>query len=473
MKTVGIIAEYNPFHTGHDYQLKKAKEESGADFSVIVMSPDFVQRGEPALFDKYTRTRMALSAGADLVLELPVCFACGSAEYFARGAVTLLHNLGVVDTLCFGAETADSHLFYEAAHLFNDEPEVFRSALQEHLRRGLTYPQARAAAVTDTLAQTARPGRLSGEKSASLPGERLDSLSGEKSASLPGERFDPLSADFLTTPNNILGIEYCKALLKLHSPIKPLPVRRQGSDYNSTDLSGTYCSASAIRSELTRSCSSADTFQKAGNLQKSVISADVFPKAAGGQNPGLLSYIPDSCRELFLDACRRTVTAGDFLPYLIQKLLTVTDYSHILDISPDLSDRICNLRYSCVGNSYDEIVDQLKTRQITQSRIRRVLMHLILNITDDAMNCFLEQGTAFYGRILGFRREASPLLHQIKQKGTLPLISKPAAADALLDETGRRMLKLDFDASHLYRSILTARYGLPFLTEYQMSPIVF
>ena len=170
MKTVGIIAEYNPFHNGHAYQFAKARQEAGADFLVIAMSGGFVQRGEPAVFDKYTRTAMALSAGADVVLEIPSVFACASAEDFAACGVALLSGIGVVDGLCFGCETADPSLLAEAAAVLAQEPEAFQAALRERLKSGMSYPAARAEALALALTpkaadaaeppvlQTAAPG---------------------------------------------------------------------------------------------------------------------------------------------------------------------------------------------------------------------------------------------------------------------------------------------------------------------------
>lgn len=411
MKTVGIIAEYNPFHTGHAHHLKTARQKSGADYVIVVMSPDFVQRGEPAVFDKFTRTRMALQNGADLVLELPVCYACGSAEYFARGAVTLLEKLKAVDTLCFGCETADTSLLQSTAALLFQEPEPYRGILKDGVRRGLTYPQAR----TEALRQC----------------QKYDHTD------LPSS-WD----EFFSSPNNILAIEYCKALIRLSSSMEVLPVIREGNGYHSSALEGSFCSATAIR--------------------KAIAARDSLP----------LSYIPEICREDFEQACRYTLSSQDLLPLLTEKLLTTPDFSRILDISPDLSDRMDNLRFSCIGKSWEEITDIIKTRQITKARIRRGMLHLILNLTDEAMNRFLSDGTVSYARILGFCRDAAPLLHHLKQSSTLPLITKTASAASLLDETGKEMLRLDFTASHLYRSIRSLKYELPFRTEYEHSPVI-
>ena len=201
MRTVGIIAEYNPFHTGHEYHIRKARELSGADYVIVVMSPDFVQRGEPAVFDKYTRTRMALQGGADLVIELPVCYATGSAEYFAEGATALLDSLGTVNTLCFGGESDDISLFQNIADILIQEPKEYTDLLRSFLKQGMTYPQARCQALSHYLKnQISDPS-----SSALLPDQcKLPDLE--------------TVTDFLSTPNNILGIEYCKALKKLEVP---------------------------------------------------------------------------------------------------------------------------------------------------------------------------------------------------------------------------------------------------------------
>lgn len=412
MRTVGIIAEYNPFHTGHEYHIRRAKELSGADYAVVVMSPDFVQRGEPAVFDKYTRARMALSCGADLVLELPVCYACASAEFFSEGAVALLDRLGTVDTLCFGAESDNSPLFLQIADILLREPEEFTVCLLENLKKGSTYPAARSLA----LAKAFR---------------------GPKSA-----RHEV--AAFVSSPNNILGIEYCKALLRLKSPVCALPILRRGNGYNSKALDGTFCSATALRECLTES----------------------------GCLDAAMKYIPPGCRPLLSGACATAVSSQDFLPILIQKLLTRPSFEDILDIGPELSDRMCSLRFQCAGKSFREITALLKTKQVTEARIRRALLHLILGFKTETIRSFRQNGIVFYARILGLRKEASPLLHAIKQNSRIPLISKNVRASGLLSDTAQEMWNQDLAASHLYRGILSLCHHTAFQSEYEKSPVV-
>lgn len=421
MRTVGIIAEYNPFHTGHAYHIAQAKKISGADYAMVIMSPDFVQRGTPAVFDKYTRTQMALQCGADLVIELPVCYASGSAEFFAEGAIALLNRIGVVDTLVFGAEHDDLALFQATADLLLEEPEAYSKMLKAFLKEGFTYPKARSEALIRTLESNTF--------------SCIQNDSGNTQSYL---------SSFLSSPNNILGIEYCKALKKTKSRIMPIPLLRFGSSYNSTSLDGVFCSASALREGI----------QREEDMEE------------------LLPFIPVSCRPLFLDSLKRTVFADDMLPFIVNKLLTEQSFSHILDISLDLSKRIQNLRFPSIGKSFDELSESLKTKQVTKARINRALVHLLLDIRTDAVDSFRQKGTVFYAKVLGFSKNAVSLLHAIKENSDLPFLTKPAKADSLLQGAGLNMWKQDLYASHLYRSVVSCKYHVPFRTEWETSPII-
>jgi len=217
MKVLGIVVEYNPFHNGHLYHLQASRASCRADCVVGVMSGNFTQRGEPAIINKWARTEMALLNGVDLVIELPCAYAMASAEYFAFGAVKLLDSLGAVDTLCFGSESGNIQKLAEVASILADEPILYKQALKTSLASGKSFPAARQEALSNY----------------------LNSLLGR----------DYLS-DAITSPNNILGIEYLKALIKLNSKIVPISIERKGSGYHSLELSGEICSATAIRKTL-------------------------------------------------------------------------------------------------------------------------------------------------------------------------------------------------------------------------------
>ena len=213
MNTVGIIAEYNPFHEGHAYHLRRAKEAAGADFAVVILNGDFVQRGEPAVCDKYVRAKAALEGGADLVFELPVRFGLSSAGDFALGGILALTGLGFVSHVCFGSECGELAPLWDTAALLAEETDEFRAALDAALRQGLSYPAARASALAQTSA---------------------------------------CPEEMLRQPNNILGIEYCLAIQRTGSHLTPLTIRREGQDYHGregADADG-YPSATALRRKI-------------------------------------------------------------------------------------------------------------------------------------------------------------------------------------------------------------------------------
>lgn len=396
MKTVGIIAEYNPFHNGHAYQIAKAKEMTGADYCIIAMCGDFVQRGAPALADKYIRTETALRNGADLVLELPVYYSLGSAEYFASGAVALLDRLGITDTLCFGSECGDISILSEFAGKLMDEDSVFKGVLDRYLRLGHTYPTARNAALH---------------------------------ASAP--HLTPYM-HVLTTSNNILGIEYCKALSRRSSSIKAYTTRRAGSSYHDASLLSTYCSALAIR----------EAIDSAGDLSE------------------VRNLMPPSAYELLESQFGKTcpVHTNDFsLPLHYQLLSEQPDgYTEHPDIDQDLSDRITNLLPSY--RSFTDFCEKLKTKNRTYTRIARSLMHILLRIRKEDLLIYQSEDYVYYARVLGFRQDATPLLSAIKAHSSIPLLTRLSDADNLLSDNGRAMLSKDIYAAQIYHSLVQNKF---------------
>lgn len=396
MKTVGIIAEYNPFHNGHAYQIAKAKELTGADYCIIVMSGDFVQRGAPAITDKYTRAESALTNGADLVLELPVYYALGSAEYFASGAVALLDKLGVTDALCFGSECGDVALLSEFATNLLDENDAFKSVLDRHLRRGLSFPNARNTALV---------------------------------ACAPH-----LNAHIhvLTSPNNILGIEYCKALYRRESSMKPYTLSRTGSSYHDASLDNSICSALAIREAIART--------------------DVLSDVRG--------LMPPSAYNLLDSQYGKTcpILADDASAQLHYQLLSeyYDGYTRHPDIDDSLSDRI--VRKLPTYRNFTDFCEQLKSKNRTYTRIARSLMHILLQIDKADLMAYVSEDYIYYARMLGFRKSAEPLLAAIKEQSCIPLLSKLADADTLLSDNGRRMLSKDIYASHIYQSLALHKF---------------
>lgn len=405
MKTVGLITEYNPFHNGHAYHIEKAKMLTGADRVIVVMSGDFVQRGAPAVMPKHLRAESALLSGASLIIELPVCFATGSAEYFAQGSISLLNQLGCIDSICFGSECGDLHLLKEIAQILADEPIEYQTALKQALKEGASFPAARQ--------------------------EALNIYSDKYS-------------EILASPNNILGIEYLKALAKIHSKMEPFTIKRIGAGYHDMDIDGQFSSATAIRSDI---------YQL----------ADVNSSSESLPLTHIQTQVPSSCHELMKKnyQTRYPVKADDFSLLLKAKLLSETagSLSHYLDMSPELANRILRLRNDYL--SFEQFCDLLKTKELTRSRISRSFIHVLLGITNDWLTAI--KAPAPYARILGFRRDHADLLGILKRTSDIPLITSPARA--VLADTAYQMLELDIYASDLYESVITDLYGTPFHNE--------
>ena len=396
MKVNGIVAEYNPFHNGHAYQLQHAKEANDANYTIIVMSGNFMQRGAPALLDKFTRTKMALENGADLVLELPTRYAASSAEFFAKGSVALFDKLGVTTNLCFGSECGNIEVLSRIAEIFYTEPEPYVESLRCNMRKGMSFPIARTWALL----------------------QYAPSLSDDK--------------DVLSSPNNILGIEYLKALMSRNSKISPFTTTRVGADYHDKRLGTNQCSAIAIRQSV----------------------------AAGHDLSYLAAQMPESAYALMTDSLshKKPLFADDFSAALQYKLLTEysVGYDKYQDISSDLSDRIRNTLPSFAG--YTSFCDLLKSKDMTYTRISRALMHLLLN-----------QKTLYpagYNRVLGFRKSAGALLKEIRRRSSLPLIAKAADAPRLLTGDALAAFESDIQASLFYETVRSHKTGTPFVHEY-------
>ena len=377
MNVVGIIAEYNPFHKGHAYQIQKAKEQCGAEFAVVVMNGDFVQRGEPAIFDKYTRTKEALLGGADLIFELPVRFGLSSAGDFAMGGILALNALPFVTHLCFGTETGDLAPLLQAATFLCNEPDSYRTRVKHFVKQGILYPKARS------LALAAESG---------LPTETWDS------------------------PNNILGLEYCVALQKLHSKIKPFTIRREGQGYhdNDTPARSDFPTATFLRKQI----------RKAGE--------------------------------------KENLSLSDFSSMIGYSLLTAKDLCRIKDITPDLSDRIRNElpKY----REINEFVKTLKNPCLTTGRIKRSFFQCLFDIEK-------EEPVMPYLRVLGMKKEASSLLSQ-KENASCQILTKLAFDVPKMDDTAKKLFAKDLLASDLYRQVFCHKYNQTLPNEYQHSPIV-
>ena len=434
MKVTGIIAEYNPFHRGHKYQIDYCKKELHSDYVVVAMSGDYVQRGTPALLPKHVRAEMALRCGADLVLEMPVSVSTASAEAFAMGGVSMLDGLHIVDSLCFGSEYGEVSALMELAEILVEEPEEYRQLLKEFLSNGLSFPSARCQALTEYFKN---PHNFTGDDFDGVLTPLLNQI-----------------VQILNSPNNILGIEYCKALLRLKSNIKPVTLKRQGMGYHET-LAETDGSDRF-------SCTDGSTFASASAIRE-LLKATLTPETISR----IASQVPDEISLLLASSLQRngflTEDALDpLLSYCILKE-NADSFCSYLDVSRDLAERIMNRSNEL--NGFLQAASFLKTKELTQSRIQRALLHIILGIRE-------VPATVPYARVLGFRRESSTLLKEIKDSSSIPLITKLADANSLLDESGRSLLYETVFSSNLYEKLLCRKNGRNFVHEYQKQLVI-
>ena len=427
MKVVGIIAEYNPFHLGHERQISYARKVLGADYIIAAMSGDYVQRGAPALFPKHLRAKMALLGGVDLVLELPVSASSASAEAFAGGGVELLDGIGVTDLLCFGSESGQIEFFKKSAHILIQEPPEYKNLLKDLLKKGLNFPAARSKAFLSYLQQIS-------------------------SDSLPKD----LTA-FLSSPNNILGIEYCKALERLDSSILPVTLLREGAAYHATVLTeNTAPSASGIRAYIKNFLDAPQNSPSGSGSQSDSQKPEPDALAARLQN-----FLPGAILPLFIQAISQSsyLTEKDLDGILHYKLLSLEgkNMDGYLDVSKELAQRILNHLNEYTG--FSQFVQVLKTRELTYTRIQRALLHLLLEIRQPPPKIP-------YARVLGFQKNAAPLLSEIKKRSRLPLLTKLSSAHQILDGEGMELLKQNTYASNVYESLLCKKEGRSFIHEY-------
>lgn len=396
MRVCGIVAEYNPFHNGHKYQIEKIKEETNCDAVVAVMSGNFIQRGLPALFDKWTRTKMALQNGVDLVIELPVYYAVSSAEYFATGSVSTLNALGVINDICFGANTTDLDTLKRIANVLFLEPEGFKKLLHSELKHGASFPIARSNALKNFLKK---------------------------------EYDAKYIADILLDSNNILAIEYLKALQYLNSDINPLIIKRKGGSYNSLEIIDNICSATAIREKLLKN-DIEDLSEVMPENCYSLIDSEII----NGKSP---MYINNFEREI-LYSLRKSTT---------EDLLKLNDVSEGLE---NTLKKVSNEKFTL-----DEFVDEMKSKRYTKTRVQRLALNSLLEIKKVDVEAY--KHNVQYIRVLGFNQTGEKLLGKIHNTAKLPIITNLPKFMKIATETQKKMLEKDILATNIY----TLGYQMP------------
>ena len=371
MKLLGIITEYNPFHNGHLYHLKKSKEKVAADGIICIMNGNFVQRGLPALLDKWSRTRMAIENGVDLVIELPLIYGIRSAEYFALGAIQLLSATRLVDSLVFGSESGEIDYLLTIAGVLSQESPYFQQQIKKYLTKGLSFPRARESALIDML--------------------RVDSNYRAKEILK--------IKDIIGEPNNILGIEYIKAILQTATSIKPVTIKRSSKNYHQKELSGKYASATAIREKI-----------------------------AQDQLRQVKAYLPPSSWKILYEAAKqgKIVTGNSNLGIMVLARLRQMKTEEVKayhEIDHGLENRISKAaRYA---GDLSQLITQIKSKAVTWTRVQRNLLHILFGLTAKEFKQMTGHGIQ-YLRILGFNKKGEKILAELSKRASVPIIVQPA-----------------------------------------------
>jgi len=377
MKICAIIAEYNPFHLGHLKQIEYVKNTLGAQKIIVVMSGNFTQRGEIAVMDKFTRARHAIIAGADLVIELPTIFATANAERFSFGAVNIINSLGVVDGLCFGVESGETNEYIALSKELNNESKEFKKTLKEKLEQGISLAKAKF--------------------------ETIKQLSPDK-----------FNSQLVSSPNNILGLEYTKSLLKLNSDIIIYPMYRDG-DHNDKTLKKGITSATSIRQTL-----------------------------KDGQKRKLKKNLPPFVFESLKDY------PFDFEKVCISSLMT-TD-AKTLSLVPDCTEGLENRIKALVKDNFslDTLIDKVSTKRYTKTRIQRIITSNLLNVTEKfACSCI---DSPSYAKILAVNSDSKDLIPLICSNSKIPVLTRKSDT-LLLKKTALHSFELDVLANDLYSLI--------------------
>ncbi len=371
MSTVGVIVEYNPLHNGHLYHLQQSKKITGAEAVVAVMSGHFLQRGEPALADKWARAEMALHAGCDLVLELPVAYSSQPAQWFAYGSIALLEATGVVDSVCFGSESGDLESLQEMAALLSEEPADFVSTLSSRLKEGLPYPSAFTEAAKAYLKSKGR-----------------DEL-----------------AFSLTEPNHTLGLHYLMALRKINGKMIPYSIRREKSEYGQSNITdGRIASATALRKLL---------LGQSGSLAQ------------------LEAYVPGTTLAILkreMQAGRAPIHWEHYCRPLFHELYRQDEsqMSEYAEVTEGLEFRIKSLLPRLPEHSVAALLQALKTKRYTHTKLQRTLLRILLGHRKETIGPAKLASGIDYIRVLGFNERGQRLLHDMRAKAKVPIVTSAA-----------------------------------------------
>lgn len=416
MSVLGIVAEYNPFHNGHLYHIERSKELCNPDAIICVMSGNFIQRGEPSIVNKWARTKMALLSGVDLVIELPVVYSMSSAEFFSYAAVKLLNSTGVVNHISFGSETGTLEQLELIRDILLEEPIEFKLCLKDELSKGLSFPVARSKAIVKYLEGSTNQFK-----------------------------------QVLTGSNNILAIEYLKALKLLKSNIKPITIERSTNSYNQTELSGNISSATSIRRNLQMSMDNQNVPTNLTFPQKEH-SKPVLSSIESKKTSQISISMPKTSLDIlngeFLQG-KGPIFSSDFENIILSSLRTIPlqQIETLPYVSEGLENRLKS--FAEKSSTIDEFIDSIATKRFATTRLQRSVFSILTGLTHSEFEYFNQNGGPQYIRILGHNEKGRKLLSQMRKKASLPLITKFANHNNV-NEIGKKLLEKEIIATNNY-----------------------
>ncbi len=427
MSSLGIIAEYNPFHQGHLFHLNQSIKRTNTSATICIMSGDFLQRGEPALVNKWSRTKMALQQGIDLVIQLPIPYSIRNAEKFAFGSIQLLAKTGIVDYLSFGSEWGKIEELKIINDLLEDEPDKLSQLIKDNLSKGSSYPQAQSQAIINYLKNN--------------PGQSLITAQDAK--------------EIITNPNNILGLEYLKRLNKSNSNITPITIKRRGANYHSSKLEK-LASATAIRTKIK------SNYYKNKNLLNNELTTLLLQGTEEvlkeDFNQGLGPIFYKEFASVIITLLRRS---------------TLKEIKNYEDIRGGLEYKIKTAAHK--ATSIEELITNIKSKRFTRTRIQRTLIQILLGLNQEILSAFDQHEGPQYLRVLGFTKRGQKLLKKMKKRATLPIITKIAQ----YYKTGQtpknllqKMLHYDLLASDLYSLAYPNQSSRQGGRDFYQSPII-
>lgn len=373
---IGIVAEYNPFHNGHKYQIDKIRESNPFSNIIVVLGGNYTQRGNLSIVDKFTKTEMALNSGADLVLELPQIFQSSSASYFSKQAVNILNKTNIVDAICFGTENMNVEELRDISMFLLNEPIAYKDAIKSYLKQGHSFPKSRSLALKE------------------------------------------FSFNELSTPNNILAVEYMKSLISLESAIIPMPINRT-NNYHDVKINGTITSATSIRENV--------------------------------ENTDLIkSTIPEEAFDIFYKSITKNTYSLNEMSKTFRYLFLSKPKEEILEIV-DFTDDLYNRFYNILKTEFliDNIVEKMCCKNVTKTRIQRMILSVLLNNKDSDIKSFDKNGYPFV-RVLGFKKDKQEILSNLIEKSDIKIVTNLKNANKVLNKHELSLLDNDIKKSNLF-----------------------